>query len=85
MASCDSVVPLDQGILATTPGTGCAPPSRPPAESCRAGRSDPDRGHGASLEVPVTGLPGPGGDRGPGTWAPRPAAARPARPVRGLS
>jgi len=52
-------VPLDQGILATTPGTGCAPPSRPPAESCRAGRSDPDRGHGGEPRGPRHRLAGP--------------------------
>jgi len=58
-------------------------PRRPGRPRSPAGRDAaiPTAATGASLEVPVTGLPGPGGDRGPGTWAPRPAAARPARPV----
>ena len=33
----------------------------------------------AAIEVPVTGLPGPGGDQGPDKWTPAPAVARPGR------
>ena len=81
----DSMVPVDQGILA--PRLAPVAPRRPGRLRSPAGRDAaiPTAATGASLEVPVTGLSGPGGDRGPGTWAPGPAAARPARPVRGLS
>src|SRR5262249_6176787 len=44
------------------------------------GRNSPGRGHGAGLEVPITGLPGPGDDCGARHPAPAPARCPPARP-----
>jgi len=65
------------------PAAACRP--RPPAEFCRAGRNSPGRGHGAGLEVPITGLPGPGDDCGARHPAPAPARCPPARPVGSVS
>jgi hypothetical protein len=79
-AACWAAAAHDQaGHRATTPGTGRGPPPRPPAEFCRAGGSGPGRGgRECGPRGPRHRPAGPGGGYGPDTWAPAPAAARPA-------